>query len=168
MHENFHEFRCIWAVDTEYIPSKGGLPDAVCLVARNFFDGAEIRLAGDELRQGVPEFLTAPDDLVVVYSAQAECGFFLSLGWPVPPNLIDLYVEFKNEVNGHWLPSYGLLAALRYYGLPLPLDEVKKARMQHRILRGRPYTDEEMKHILDYCADDVTALETLFRHVASL
>ena len=165
MRENIGEFRRIWNIDTEYIPVKGGLPDGVCLVARNFLDGTEIRLAEDELRCGVPEFLTAPDDLVVVFSAQAECGFFLSLGWSPPPNLIDLYVEFKNEVNGFWLPSYGLLGALRYYGLPLPLDEAQKVKMQNRILKGRPFTTEELAQIVDYCADDVTALETLFRHM---
>jgi hypothetical protein len=35
----------------------------------------------------------------VAYYASAELGCFRALGWPMPANIIDLFVEFRDRTN---------------------------------------------------------------------
>ena len=51
----------------------------------------------------------------------------------------------------------GLLGALRYYGLDT-IGSKQKDAMRDRIMRGWPFTPEEQRLILEYCASDVDAL----------
>jgi DNA polymerase I len=54
----------------------------------------------------------------------------------------------------------GLIGALRYYGLR-NIGPKKKDAMRERIMRGWPFTPDEKKAILAYCAEDVEALQLL-------
>ncbi len=47
-----------------------------------------------------PPYALDKDSLVVAYYASAEMGCHLSLGWPMPVNLLDLFTEFRNHTNG--------------------------------------------------------------------
>ena len=65
-----------------------------------------------------PPFSIARDSLFVAYYASAEIGCYLSLGWPMPVNVLDLYIEFRNLTNGLTTPcGNGLLGALTWFGL---------------------------------------------------
>src|SRR5215470_15956194 len=75
---------------------------------------------------------------------------------------LDLSHEFKRHVNGKGIPrkNQGLIAALQYFGLDTIAPKRKDA-MRERIMQGWPFTAEELKQILDYCAEDVEMLRQL-------
>jgi hypothetical protein len=80
----------------------------------------------------------------------------------MPERVLDLYVEFRRHTNGKWTPNgAGLIGALSYFGLnsigALEKDEIRKL-----IMRGPPYSADEIVTILDYCEGDVRALERLW------
>ena len=108
-----------------------------------------------------PPYSTEPNSLLIAYFASAEIGCHLSLGWPVPERVLDLYVEFRNSTNG--LPTIsgaGLLGALAQYGLD-GIGAVEKDEMRDLISRGGPWSDDERLAVLDYCETDVAALARL-------
>jgi DNA polymerase-1 len=97
----------------------------------------------------------------VSYAAPAEFSVFHALGWPSPARVLDLFVEFRAMTNGLSTPSgAGLLGALVYHGLPA-MDGAEKTAMRDLAIRGGPFTAEERQGLLDYCAEDVYALERL-------
>jgi DNA polymerase I len=77
----------------------------------------------------------------------------------MPARILDLYVEFRNRVNG-LAADRGLIAAMNYFGLDA-MSVVHKQQMIELILAGGPWSDQERAEILDYCAGDVYALERL-------
>src|SRR5438270_794175 len=42
----------------------------------------------------------AARSLIVAYDAPAALGCYLSLGWPLPPRVLDLEAEFRWHVSG--------------------------------------------------------------------
>jgi DNA polymerase-1 len=86
---------------------------------------------------------------------------FLALGWPLPVNLLDLYVEFRCRTNGQTTP-YGasLIGALAYFGFPT-MEPADKDQMRALVLSGGPWDAGEQEAILDYCQSDVDALRPL-------
>lgn len=158
-------FREVWALDFEFIAEPGALPVPVCMVARELQSGRLLRLWQDELPDR-PPFPVDDRALFVAYYASAEIGCFLSLGWPVPARLLDLYAEFRNETNGIALPEgSGLLGALAYHHIP-SITSGQKHDERQLIMRGGPWTDTERRRILDYCQADVDCLEPLLERMA--
>ena len=156
------QFEDIWLIDFEFRVDDGGLPLVICLVAREFLKGQELRVWGDELCcMTHPPFSIGKDVLIVTYYASAEMGCFLELGWSMPENILDLYAEFRNQTNGLY-PAHGngLLGALAWYGLDA-MEGLEKERMRALVMRGGDYTTEERQAILDYCYSDVHALAKL-------
>jgi DNA polymerase I len=101
------------------------------------------------------------DTLFVAYFASAELGCFLELGWPLPDNVLDLYVEHRVETNGEKTPcGDGLVGALAMRGLS-HIDAGEKDTMRTLICTQQHWTNEEQKKILDYCASDVEGLAAL-------
>jgi DNA polymerase-1 len=157
-------YREIWLVDTEYYAPRGHRPDPICLVAKELISGRVIRLDRDELRRlKAAPFDVGRDVLVVAYYASADIGSFLALGWPLPANVVDLYVEFLNLTNGLRSPKAknGLFNALLHFGLPFG-DAVEKREMRELARRGAPFTPAEMRALVEYCQSDVFALEVLW------
>ena len=153
-------FTEIWAVDFEYGSAPGENPDVVCVVASELRSGRTIRLWRDELG-AAPPYPTGPDSLFVAYYASAEVGCHLTLGWPVPERVLDLFTEFRNLTNGlSTVGSAELLGALAHHGLGT-IGSVEKTAMRDLVLRGGPWTDGERLAILDYCESDVAALARL-------
>jgi hypothetical protein len=75
--------------------------------------------------------------------------------------VLDLFFEFRTLTNGLLTPSgWGLLGALVYHGLPAMAGGEKEA-MRDLAIRGGPFTDAERTALLDYCAEDVSALARL-------
>ncbi len=156
------DFSSIWLVDFEFSAPSGGLPEVRCLVAHEFRSGKRLRFWEEELQaMSVPPYSTGPESLFVAYYASAEMGCHLALGWPLPDNVIDLFVEFRNLTNGAPVTcGNGLIGALTYFGLDT-ITAVEKAEMRDLAIRGGPYTLAERQALLDYCESDVFALERL-------
>jgi DNA polymerase-1 len=155
-------FREVWAVDFEF-NGPDCRPRPVCMVARELRTGREIRLWRDELfALDRAPFGTGPDSVFIAYYAPAELSCFLALGWPLPVNVIDLFVEHRVETNGRKVPcGNGLLGALAFRDLA-HIDTGEKEVMRRLILDHQEWSEEEKRAILDYCASDVTALAALW------
>jgi DNA polymerase I len=107
-----------------------------------------------------------PDGLYLAFNAAAEWNCFLSLGWDVPRNSVDFYIESANLVSGLQPPpeysqrkdrakwDRSLLGVVRWCGLPVRAIADKEAARKV-ILRGHPYSASERQMIMSYCADDV-------------
>ncbi|MGZ4987355.1 MAG: hypothetical protein ACXWBP_04875 [Limisphaerales bacterium] len=157
----------VWCVDFEFRANSGELPWPVCMVAMELISGREIKLWRDELisLKRAP-FNTGPAALFVAFFNSAELGCFLELGWPLPDNILDLFVEHRAETNGlAIMTSNSLLGALAYRGLP-HIDAVEKETMRDLICDRTAWSETEKHQILDYCASDVRALAALFPRMA--
>jgi hypothetical protein len=133
------------------------------MVAEEYHTGRTIRLWLDgEPAPARPPFAIDKGALFVAYFASAEMGCFLALGWPLPVRVLDLYAECKWDICGRFgAPSKpSLVFALDHYGLD-SLDANEKEDMRRLAIRGRPYTDDERRALVDYCAADVGALTRL-------
>jgi hypothetical protein len=138
----------------------GNRPRPVCMVAKDLRSGQTWRLWRGEF-DTVPPFPIGTDSLFIAFYASAELGCFKALGWPMPINVLDLFVEFRNRLNGLEPPAgFGLIGALTYFGLD-NIGAVEKDDMRSLILGGGPWSPAQRAAILDYCAGDVTALERL-------
>ena len=155
-------YKEVWMVDFEFSAPPGDRQRVICMVAREFKTGETLRIWEDELEtMADPPFSAGPDALYVAYYASAEMGCHLSLGWPMPENLLDLFTEFRNLRNGIYVPSgYGLLGALIYYGLET-IEAAEKSEMRELAMRGGPWTPDEKRALLEYCESDVVALDKL-------
>jgi len=142
-------FREINFVDFEFRQLDGERPEPICLVAREYRTKRTIRAWTDELGGlSPPPFSIGSDSLFVAYYASAELGCFLALDWPMPANVLDLFVEFRNKTNGLPVPcGNGLLGALAYHGLD-SIDAADKDSMRKLAMRGHPYTADERKALL--------------------
>jgi DNA polymerase-1 len=115
---NFQRFKEVWCVDFEFMEEPGHLPVVHCMVASEIFSGVTIKLWVTDLGPS-PPFNFGSDSLCVAYMAQAELKCFKMLGWKFPTYILDLGVEFKNEVSGKKVSKGGgLLDALKYFGIP--------------------------------------------------
>ena len=104
--------------------------------------------------------------MFVAYFASAELGCFLELGWPLPVNVVDLFVEHRCETNGMPVTcGDGLIGALALRGLA-HIDAGEKDAMRRLVLDNRTWSDAEQTAILDYCASDTTALVALLPRMA--
>jgi hypothetical protein len=155
----------VWMVDFEFRPAggrEGNPPEVVCMVAREFFSGRELRLwKSDLLKLKQPPFPTGEGALFVAYYSSAEMSCFLVLGWKLPTNILDLFIAFRHITNGLTVPSgNGLLGALNYFQLKT-MDCGEKESMRNLILGGGPWSRPQRLEILNYCRSDVQALEKL-------
>jgi hypothetical protein len=191
MQEMLNAFREVWVYDFEYHQDANLRPVPICMVAKELKNGRELRLWQDQLHQY--PFPSGSDVLFVSYNAVAEIRCHLVLGWPVPLHVLDLFTEFRNLTNGlpisaadqrfieqaHRAKDNGksnqtlktrkrinsLLAALAYYDLPY-MDVQEKTRLRDLILTAGPWTEQQRTDILEYCAEDVIALECLLPAMA--
>jgi DNA polymerase-1 len=155
----------VFLIDFEFRPEngrEGNTPEAVCMVVKDYLSGVTRRYWEDELesRTSAP-FSVERGALCVAYFASAEMDCFLKMGWQLPENLLDLYVEFRCLTNGTTPPNgAGLLGALLYFGLPT-ITAQQKDTMRDLVLRGGPWSQQERQDILEYCETDVSSLEQL-------
>jgi hypothetical protein len=155
-------FRHARVIDTEYRQARGGRPDPHCIVARCIITGEVVRLwVSGEPAPRCP-FALDGSELFIAFSADAEVGVLLKLGWPPPLCILDLYSEYLRMRNG--LPRHGegngLIDALAHFGEPT-MGVVEKDSMRALAIRGGRYTDEEAELLLIYCEADVEATERL-------
>ncbi|MGO9119710.1 MAG: DNA polymerase I, partial [Desulfomonilaceae bacterium] len=162
-------FKEIWSVDFEFSQKEGEHPRPICLVAHELKSATTLRIWEPELlRLPRPPFDVGEENLFVAYFATAELTCYLALGWPLPANILDLYVEFRCCSNGLTTPQgRGLLGALCWFGLD-HIDTTEKDSMRSLALRGGPWSEEEKQNLLDYCQSDVIALVKLIKRMAPL
>ena len=159
-------FRNIWVVDFEFNAPRGENPSPLCYVAKNL-------ISGDTIRQWLPDescmrYETTDNDLFVAYYASAEISCHLALGWPIPGNILDLYVEFRNLTNGN--PTLSKSRSLLDVANTLGIDAssaAHKEMMRNLILSGGPFTPAQKDEILNYCQDDVEITSKIFEKLYS-
>ena len=164
----FDQFREIWLLDFEFFCPPGQRPTPLCLVAREYRTDELLRVWLDDPAGPVScPFSIGPQSLIVAYYASAEFGCMLALDWKLPERVVDLFVEFRNIVNGRPTPcGNGLLGALTWFGLG-SIEAAEKDTMRALAMRGGPYGADERLALLDYCQTDVDALARLPSAAAS-
>jgi DNA polymerase-1 len=153
-------YRSIWAVDTEYRADPDADPiEPVCIVGKELRTGRMV--VGRWPNLGQCPIPGSKADLVVAYAFSAEARFYHTLGWPIPVNILDLYVERMRYRNGHFRDSNDkLLTAMAEFGLA-HMAPSEKDDMVRLINRGAPYSDGELDAIVAYCTEDVEATARL-------
>jgi DNA polymerase-1 len=162
-------FSTIVVVDFEFEfgGRDGNLPRPVCMVAKELRTGEIWRLWRDEFGPE-PPFPIGVDALFVSFTASAELGCFLALGWPMPARILDLSAEYRILRNLDYprgtpkelREKKGLVDACRFFGIGT-IGIGEKHAIRRRILEGEPFSEEEHEIILEYCAGDVIPLEEL-------
>ena len=138
----------MWACDFEFRADPGERPWPVCMVACELHTGREIRLWRSELlRLRTAPFGIGEGALFLAYFASAELGCFLELGWPLPTNVVDLFVEHRCETNG--VPTTcgdGLVGALALRGLA-HIDAGEKEAMRRLVMDRAAWSDAQQAAI---------------------
>jgi DNA polymerase-1 len=152
----WQDFKSIVVFDFEYNGADGNIPHPVCLVATEVRTGRVVQVWEDELAQmKEAPFDTGADTLAVVYYGSGDLQACMALNWQLPVFVLDLFAEFSARVNGLDPESgRGLVGAMAWYGLD-SMDAQEKDSNRNLALRGGPWTDEERRRLLDYCAADV-------------
>jgi hypothetical protein len=142
------------------------------MVAYELRSGRIVRLFREDLRaRRESPIPTGPDVLHVAYFASAEAGCYLSLGWPIPSRIVDLFTEFRLRTNfalgkaerSRLLPrGNGLLGAAAFFGIDA-METAEKEANRALILDDGPWTVETRVRVLDYCQADVMTTARLFR-----
>ena len=152
-----------WCVDFEFREIGGNLPEVHCLVAREIFSGRLIRSWLSKCQSVPCPIPLGRSSVYIAYFSTAELKCHLSLGWPLPKNIVDLFVEFRCQTNGLSLPTgRNLLGALTYFGLT-GISYLEKETMRELAVRGSPFSNAESDALLNYCQTDVDALEALIQ-----
>jgi DNA polymerase I len=153
-------YREIVLVDFEFESRQGERPVPICMVAKELRSQKRFRIWLNEVG-AIPPHATGADVLFVAYYASAELGCYRVLGWPMPERILDLFAEFRDFTNGLNTPAgAGLLGALTYHGLD-GVGATEKKGLQQAVADGSWRDRYEKGAILDYCEQDVTALERL-------
>ena len=138
----------------------GELPKPICVAWRTSEGQSGVKWL-DGLQSPVEALPLALGDVLVGFFTSAEFGCHLVLGWSLNAEVIDLFAEHRVLTNGIEVNN-SLLASCEYFGVTHAADSEHKHAMQMLCAAGGPFSVEEQKAILDYCADDVRATEQLF------
>lgn len=164
-------FREIYIWDTEYVYNPGWHVTPVCMAGLEVRSGASVTAIFEHEGQRVDNPLPfRPDVLHVVYNATADLGFALSAGWGLPYNVLDLWVERRNFTNnktdgqGSPLPT-DLISTCHDYGINDTISFEEKEANRERIMRGFPFSADEMRHTVEYCRGDVKMTRLLFERM---
>jgi hypothetical protein len=148
------------------IASTWAAPRFVCFGSRS---GRELRFWRDELLSMRRSPFDVEKDIFVGFYASAEIGCFLQLGWPLPLNVVDLYVEHRVLTNGLLLKRTrqkttsqsgktlkgngrdSLLNALAIRGLGHMDVDAKDAARNLILMEPNP-SPAQRSEIVDYCA----------------
>jgi hypothetical protein len=86
-------YRHVIAADFEFEfgGHDGNRPHPVCMVAKDLRTGQIWQLWRGEF-DSIPPFPIGADALFIAYYASAELGCFRSIGWPMPANVLDLFI----------------------------------------------------------------------------
>ena len=152
------QFGAVWSLDTEFRCRPSERQEPVCLCARDLVSDYQIELFCDGPTDNPFDY---SNSLFVGYHTAAEWKTFLSLGWQLPPQILDLHFEYLNYINGVWRGSQslrmigtGLVDAMLEFNLDGISHEEKDAERDY-IINHTSYPPEGQRRILDYCWSDV-------------
>ena len=158
------EFPEVWCLDTEFRSQSGEPNEPVCLCALELHTGRRVELFFDRAHDNTFQYEGA---LLVGYNLAAEWKTFLSLGWRLPDDMIDLHFEYLNLINGVWQGSMllknlgsSLGHAMAKFGLDF-ISHLDKQEERDYILSRSSYPPEGRRRILDYCWTDVNGTASL-------
>jgi hypothetical protein len=164
--EAFARFDELWACDFEFSTGADLLPRPLCMTAREVRSGRIIQLWRNEfLGHRRAPFDVGPRSAFIAYSAQAELDCFIQLGWPLPVNVIDLYVEHLVSGNPTKTSERGLLHALAARGLEHAWH-FGKDRMRQKAMSQVEWNERDRAEMLLYNREDVEADVRLFLTMA--
>lgn len=161
----------MWIWDSEYSAVPGCHVVPVCASAVELHSGRKISLAFSRAGEQLPNPLDfGPDALHILFMATADLGFALSAGWGLPCNVIDLWVEYRNQTNGlvdnqGEKLEHNIISACHRYGVYDTTPVAEKEANRDRIIAGFPFTNEEMQRIQLYCDDDVKMTVNLAKNL---
>lgn len=161
-------FPYLYVADTEYVAPPGERHTPVCLVGHGFHKAR--RIENFFHKKGVSPFRDPEHTLVIGYNLPSELKTMLALGWELPEDLIDLHVEFLNQINGQWsgkdpmteLGTSLVDAVVAYGGNPMEFWEDKDGERNYVIKNGTTppegiTMEAHQRRILAYCEQDVKA-----------
>ena len=161
MNRLLQQYSAVWVWDSEYVAVPGCHVTPVCMSAIELHTERKVSVAFDH-NGARPEnpMDFGPDALHVLFMATADLGFALAAGWGLPCKVLDLWVEYRCLTNGlednqgEKLET-NIIAACHRFGIYDTTPVAEKEANRDRIMRGFPFTDEEMHGIQTYCTDDV-------------
>lgn len=157
------DFRQVWLADTEYHVRLGARVRGICHAARELRTDTRVsRWTWDRDPGPCPWDPDDPSIAIVCYSAVAECSYFLSCGWRLPRNIIDLWIARRITSNGRIPPSrHALIPTLKEFGIPHDVDTAEKRHWRNLCKGGGPFTKEDEPGLLRYNESDIEPLEEL-------
>ena len=99
MKRDLDDFDEIWFGDFEFRALAGDCPSPITFFAKELKSGRCIDCWLDGSRNPEPPFTLGSTKLFVSYYASAEVGCFEVLHWPLPVNVLDLFIEFRARTN---------------------------------------------------------------------
>jgi DNA polymerase-1 len=164
MNDPLAHFRSLWLVDFEYYRPEGQRdPHPHCVVAHDIVRGHTISTWLGEEPPPQPPYGVGQRDLFICFQATAEMSCHLTLGWPVPVNILDLATILRWHMSGVpncYKGNPSLANALQKFGITM-ISKEHKADMRQLAQRGTQFTDEEKTALLEYCAEDVFPMQRL-------
>ena len=169
MTNSLNNYRSVWVIDTEFQQPDGEPNIPVCLCAQELHSGRRLELFFDQHQENPFDH---ENSLFVCYNASAEWKTFIALGWGLPPNVLDLYFDYLNRINGVWRGGQclrkvgsGLVDALATFGEDALSHEEKETERDYIIHCGINPPDiprqSHQRRILDYCWTDVDGTKKL-------
>lgn len=170
MLNKLDSYGSVWVIDTEFQQPDGEPNFPVCLCAEELHSGRRLELFFDRQHENPFDYA---DSLFVCYNAAAEWKTFIALGWELPPNVLDLYFEYLNRINGVWRGGQclrkvgtGLVDALAEFGEDALSHEEKEEEREYIIRWGTTppsgvSPEMHQRRILDYCRTDVFGTKAL-------
>jgi hypothetical protein len=149
-------FPAVWVVDFEYHQAEdGGLPDPLCLVARELRTGAVIKRWLERDNPGPCPYDTGPGSVFVAHGSNgAEWLCHHQLTWRQPIYVLDTYAEARANLNGLDDGKSGLLAVAAHYGIRT-ISSAAKDYGRGIAMQGRAYAEQHKAELLEYCESDV-------------
>ena len=155
-------FRAVSVVDFEYCQPDGGLPDPLCVVAKDVISGVKVARWLEKDDPGPVPYDTGPQSLFVAHAASAETLCSLVLDWPLPTYVLDTYASFRCLKNGSDVDrGASLLVAASRYNIPT-ITSAAKAAGREIAIKGRAHAEGHREELLHYCGTDVDANAKLF------
>ena len=170
--DRLSQYDRIFVVDTEYHSAPGEPVRPICICAMEVRSMTPICSWLWQQPATVLPVQCGDRDLFVCFSAMAEFSVYTALGWALPINVLDLWVEHRAETNGVVPPGFcGLVEALRYHEIidDLECDRRKKFKdeMRQICIDGVSEAIEASQgQIMAYCQGDVADTAALLRAMA--
>jgi hypothetical protein len=148
--------------DCEFAENKLGFPVVRCVAFHDLTTGEKGTLWADTLTS-IPTVFTG-DYAMVAFAAKAELSCFRVLGWPFPPEVLDLFFLYKRVINGDpGNKGSGLFPALASYRIGYRYNETQKHNFQMLAADlDHQYTEKEKADLQAYCYEDVRATAELY------